>query len=291
MHILMTGGTGYLGRFITNILGGAGRRLTHLGRLESDVENVDFVSWHLSPEAGDLPVADALIHCALDHLPGKFEDGEGDDPDGFWERNADGTRRLFEAARNADIRHCIFLSSQAVYADNNCWEVLTESAAVNPDTLYGKVKLEGEEALKALCSETFAGTVLRTTGVYGIPPGLSTHKWSSLFQAFEADVMVHPQLGTEVHGDDLAAAVLLVLERLSETPGAFEIYNVSDVLLDRQDLLRLYADAHGKAGAIPGRAEGPLGIMEPGKLKVLGWNPGGQARLEEFVRSLAAKPS
>lgn len=291
MHILMTGGTGHLGRFITQSLVAAGHRVTHLGRLESTIENVGFVSWHLSSERGDLPAADALVHCALDHVPGKFDEGEGDDPEGFWDRNANGTRRLFEAARNSGIRHCVFLSSQAVYANNNRWEVLTESATVNPDTLYGKVKLEGEEALKGLCSETFAGTVLRSTGVYGVPPGLSTHKWGDLFQAFEAGVTVHPQLGTEVHGDDLATAVLLVLERLSETPIVFETYNVSDVLLDRQDLLTLYAEALGKAGAIPGRAEGPLGILEPGKLKVLGWNPGGQARLEEFVRSLVVKPS
>lgn len=283
MHVILTGASGQIGRFIADRLLGCGYELTFLGRTRPDHAQNNFIEWDLSAKDIALPVADALVHCALEHTEGRYRD----DPEGFLINNIDGTRRLFRAAKLGGIRHGVFLSCKAVYADNGCWEVLTEIAPVRPDTLYGRVKLAGEEALQVLCSEQFSGTALRVTGIYGIPPGRSTHKWSELFSHFEQGATVLPRVGTEVHGEDLAAAVQLVLEKAAERASPYGVYNVSDLLLDRQDLLRLYAEATGCETPLPKRAAGPVAVMEPGKLKVLGWNPGGLARLKEFVKSVA----
>jgi len=289
MHVLLTGGTGALGRFIAAGLLEAGHEVTFLGRTQPEDTRIGFIPWALSAADIDLPAADALVHCALEHVPGRYRGGEGDDPAGFLLANVDGTRKLFQAAKRAGVRHCVFLSSRAVYADNGQWEVLTEASAIRPDTLYGKVKLAGEEALQALCTEHFSGTTLRATGIYGLPPGASSHKWSELFSNFRNGATVMPRVGTEVHGEDLTAAVLLVLEKVDERTSPYEVYNVSDLLLDRQDLLKLYAEATGCDTPLPPRAPGPVGVMEPGRLKVLGWAPGGMGKLREFVEAVAAK--
>ncbi|WP_346895156.1 NAD(P)-dependent oxidoreductase [uncultured Roseibium sp.] len=291
MHVLLTGGTGALGRFIAAGLLEAGHEVTFLGRTKPEDDRVGFLSWDLSAPDIDLPAADALVHCALAHVPGRYRGGEGDDPAGFLLANVDGTRKLFQAAKAAGVRHCVFLSSRAVYADNGQWEVLTEAAQLRPDTLYGQVKLAGEEALRALCTEHFCGTSLRATGIYGLPPGATTHKWSELFFNFANGATVLPRVGTEVHGEDLASSVLLVLEKVGERSEPYQVYNVSDLLLDRQDLLKLYVEATGCETPLPLRAAGPVGVMEPGKLKVLGWAPGGMGKLREFVEAVAAKVS
>ncbi|WP_428648821.1 NAD-dependent epimerase/dehydratase family protein [Roseibium sp.] len=287
MHFLITGASGTLGRFIASRLSNDGHELTLMGRTPPAQAGTGFQEWDLSDTSVSLPVADALVHCAFSHVPGKYRGGEGDDPHGFIARNAEGTVRLFEAAKSAGIRHCVFLSSRAVYSDTGNWAVLTENAETRPDTLYGQVKLVCEQALESLCDDGFCGTSLRATGIYGCPPGQSVHKWSDLFEAFVEGRKIAPRLGTEVHGDDLADAVALVLEKRPGEGTDYEVYNVSDLLLDRQDLLKLYAGVKGMTANLPGRGAGPVGVMEPGKLKVLGWAPGGMTRLKAFLETLS----
>jgi UDP-glucose 4-epimerase len=288
MHVLITGGGGLVGRFIAARISNDGHYLTSLGRQPLDWLDAEFVHWDLSEKSFELPAADVLVHCAFSHVPGKYRGGEGDDPTGFVMRNAEGTVRLLEAAKTAGIAHCVFLSSRAVYSDTGNWVVLPETAETEPDTLYGKVKLFCEQALESLCDDRFKGTVLRATGVYGVAPGKSDHKWSTLFARFERGEIIQPRLGTEVHGEDLADGVALVLDKRQATTAApFEVYNVSDLLLDRRDLIKLYAEERGLSGInVPARAEGPLGVMEPGKLKALGWSPGGNERLHKFLEML-----
>lgn len=302
MHILLTGGTGQVGRFIAARLRRDGHQLTFLSRTPPQLEpELDLepgghleagpdghVVWDLAAGQVDLPPADVLIHCALSHVPGKYRGGEGDDPHGFIHLNVEGTQALFDSARTSGINHCVFLSSRAVYTEADNWAVLTEASGTEPRSLYGQVKRAGEDALHLLCEGPFRGTVLRATGVYGCPPGGSGHKWDALFADFAAGKTILPRLGTEVHGEDLAAAVAVAVGKRPEQASPFEIYNVSDQLVDRQDLLKLYQDVHAVSGRLPQRAPGPVGVMDVAKLVRLGWAPGGKAKLQDFLRSLPA---
>src|SRR5690606_12121685 len=184
--------------------------------------------------------------------------------------NLDGTRALFDAAAGMPI---VFLSSRAVYGDQRRGETLREDDEPAPDTLYGEVKLAAERALGQ------RGAALRATGVYGGQP----HKWEGLFAEWLAGNPVTPRIATEVHGRDLAAAVRLVLER-----DARGVFNVSDLLLDRHDLLSRLGRLTGCRHTPPPRAAGrPPGIMATDRLHALGWEPGGEARLEEFLATEA----
>jgi nucleoside-diphosphate-sugar epimerase len=261
MHVLLTGANGTVGRFLTPALLGAGHRVTALGRHPGDHP------WDLADPAPRLPRADALVHAALAHRPGAYRGGEGDDPEGFRRLNLDGTRRLFDAAGTARI---VFLSSRAVYGDHRRGEVLREIDRPEPDSLYGDVKLEAEAALLG------RGSALRATGVYGGHP----HKWQGLFDAYLGGEPVAPRAGTELYGGDLAAAVTALIDA-GAPEGAF---NASDLMLDRRELLarvqRLTACPH----PLPPAAAPPLpGRMATGRLRALGWAPGGWPRLDAFL--------
>jgi nucleoside-diphosphate-sugar epimerase len=260
MHVLVTGGTGYVGRFIVEALQAAGHRPTLLGR------RPPAVPWDLADPHPRLPPADALVHAALEHAPAAYRGGEGDDPARFRRLNLDGTRALFDAAGDMRI---VFLSSRAVYGDRRRGEMLRENDAPEPDSLYGEVKLAGEQALAG------RGVALRATGVYGGSP----HKWKGLFEAYLRGDAVPPRSATEVHGADVAAAVLLLLDH--RATGAF---NLSDILLDRHDLLARVQALTGCPHPPPPRADGPPpGVMATDRLRALGWRPGGCDRLEAFL--------
>ena len=260
MHVLVTGAGGIVGRFVAPALAAAGHQVTTLGRRPGDVP------WDLAERPLRLPGADALVHLALSHVPGAYRGGEGDDPVGFRRLNLDGTRALFDAAGEARI---VFLSSRAVYGDGRRGVFLKESDEAAPTSLYGAVKLAAEAALGR------RGVSVRATGVYGGTP----HKWEGLFADYLRGAAVAPRLATEVHGDDLASAILLLLER-AET-GAF---NVSDLMLDRHDLLGRVQALTGCPHPPPPRAEGiPPGRMATCRIRMLGWRPGGWAKLDAFL--------
>jgi len=286
MHVLLTGASGSVGRFILSRLIEEGHAVTVLGRQPVDGFAAGFHLFDLSDFESDLPEADALVHCALLHEPGRFRGGEGEDPETFWRVNVDGTDHLFEAARKARCRRAVFLSSRAVYGDHRSGEQLSETDVPQPDSLYGAVKQAGEQVLNRLCGPSFCGNVLRATGVYGQPPGLRDHKWSALFEEFKRGEPIAPRRATEVHGDDLAAAVSLLLSR--EEPEPFEVFNVSDLLLDRRELLAACSEISGVTGKLPEEAGNTPGVMTTEKLRALGWTPGGMDRLWTFLREMSA---
>lgn len=280
MRILITGASGTIGRFLTAHLASEGHQMIALGRRPADDIVSDFSRYDLSDPSPRLPEADALIHCALHHEPGKFRGGEGQDPDLFRKLNVEGTAALFQAGKAAGCRRAVFLSSRAVYGDARRGEALVETDEPAPDSLYGEVKLAGERVLEELADACFTGVALRVTGVYGVPPGVTHHKWSGLFETFRTGGDVVPRCATEVHGDDLADAVSLVLR---SGGNAFDLFNVSDLLLDRRDLLALLSERSGGAATLPERANALPGVMDTSKLRQLGWTPGGLERLKAFV--------
>lgn len=270
MRVLLTGGSGRIGAFVAPALAAAGHDVAHLSRRPA--ASGAWIPWDLAAPPPPLPEADALVHLAFDHAPGRYRGGEGDDPARFLRLNRDGTLALLAAAPSA---RAVFLSSRAVYGDARRGETLRETDRPAPDSLYGEMKLEVERALAAR-----PGAVsIRATGVYGRAPGAAEHKWSGLFVDYLAGRRVTPRRATEIHGADLAAAILRLLER----PDVAGPLNASDLDLDRHDLL---AAVRGRAGGPPPppRAEGPPPrVMATDRLAALGWRAGGQARLAAFL--------
>ena len=291
MRVLVTGGTGYAGRFIVENLLSAGHAVTVTGRSKPE-DNffsgpVDFIPCDLEPENASPALFEDIggfVHAAFHHVPGRFRGGEGDDPETFRRLNVDGTLALFGAAMRAGVARTVFLSSRAVYGTQPPGAVLTEDIEPHPDTLYGEVKLAVERELAAMASGDFLPVSLRVTGIYGPAGQGRQHKWAGLFADFEAGRDIAPRAGTEVHGDDMAAAVRLMLERDVDTIRAASpalVFNVSDILLDRRDLLAEYVRLTGADRTLPERADtSAYNAMNCTRLRSLGWAPKEKLDLE-----------
>jgi len=101
MHVLVTGGTGALGREVVRRLIDEGHRTRVLSRKHA--EGDDWVQGDLVTGAG-LEVAvkgiDVIIHAASDAIsPGKYQ-----------ATDVLGTRRLLAMAREARVRHAVYIS-------------------------------------------------------------------------------------------------------------------------------------------------------------------------------------
>ena len=292
MKVLVSGGTGLVGRYVVEELLAAGYQVIVGGRRAPHPRlfsrPVEFAALSLDPDKDQIDVFDDayfFVHAAFSHVPGKYRGGEGDDPKSFQKLNLDGTVRLFEAAKRAGTRRCIFLSSRAAYGDHPPGTELAETMLAEPETLYGRVKLDAERALAHLTAPGFGGVSLRATGVYG---ELRPNKWDGLIADYLAGRPVAARAGTEVHGRDVGRAVRLMLEMESNRISG-EVFNVSDISVDTNDILSPIRRETGCRHALPTRVDrAMLTSMSTAKIRALGWAPGGTALFEKTMQRLAA---
>ncbi len=293
--VLVSGGTGYAGRFIVEHLLAGGYKVTVGGRTAPEPgffsKDVPFVRLILDPDADQIEAFDNIyyfVHAAFDHLPGKYRGGEGNDPDRFRRVNLDGGVRLFETARDAGVRRCVFLSSRAAYGPQAGGALLTEDMQAKPDTLYGEVKLQAERSLLALCGHGFVTTSLRATGIYGPAGPGRKHKWAALFENYLSGTIVGRRAATEVHGEDVAKAVRLMLEADAVQING-ETFNVSDILTDNHEILSILQRVTHCPHPLPEAADGSAcNRMETCKIEALGWKPGGRDLLSWTIEQLAS---
>lgn len=292
--IAVSGGAGYVGRFIVDRLLAEGHEVVVLGRRaparDLYLTPVEYRYCSLANTAnfGSLfSDCQAFVHAAFHHEDGKYRDGEGDDPIGFRRLNHDGSLALFNAAKNAGVQRAVFLSSRAVYGVQPVGSMLREETDPHPDTLYGQVKLETEHALANLEDDCFLPAVVRPTGVYGASACTTGHKWSLLFDAFDKNEIIQSRVGTEVHGQDLADAINLLLASDRATLESTPVFNVSDILLDRRELLDTYAQLRGRSDhhlPLPSDKTS-FNEMDCSRLKRLGWSPRGKLDLSDLVNN------
>jgi nucleoside-diphosphate-sugar epimerase len=291
VRVLVSGGSGLVGRSIVNHLEANGYDVTVGGRRPPPascfIRPVGFVPLYLDPRddsAAAFEGIDSFIHAAFSHEPGKYRGGEGDDPDGFRRLNLDGTVRLFETAKAAGVSRVVFLSSRAVYDGVPDGTVLSEKLTLAPRSLYGEVKLSAEQALADLTGSSFTAASLRATGVYS---PLRPNKWDGLFADYLAGRKVPSRAGSEVHGDDLAAAVRLMLETEGATMSG-RAFNVSDIVTDTHEILSPLKAATACPHPLPAPADRlTVREMPTDRLRALGWKPGGRPALIKTLAALA----
>lgn len=270
MKIALTGASGLVGCWIARAALAAGHDIDPLP------------GWRLGQPV-DLTGKDALIHAAFQHVPGRYRGGEGDDPRGFLGANLDGSLALFDAARAQGVPRVLFLSSRAVHDGHPAGRTLPDELSPAPTSLYGQVKARAEAALVQMAGPDFRTASLRPTGVYG--PGLP-QKWAGLIGSFLSGTAPEPAVATEVHGADLGAAAMAVLQ----DPMMSGSYNVSDLVLDRRDLLALVARITDCRTPLPAAADASrLRLPLCHRLTGLGWRPGGIVQLQQDLAVIVAE--
>ena len=265
MTVAVTGATGYVGRFIVKRLIEAGERVRAWRRPSSDIrglpEAIEWIEGDLaSPEAAEALVAgaDVLVHAALEHLPGRYRGGEGDDLPDIFRVNVGGSLSLLAMARQAGVKRAVVLSSRAVFG--SAAGPLGDDAPVSPDTHYGAAKVALEAFVQSFGHEGWPIAALRPTGVYGVVSPVEKSKWFTLVEAALRGEAVAPRAGTEVHGDDVADSILRLL-RADAGEIAGRAFNCSDIVVSHRDIVDTVQRLAGVSGPLPDEAPSPNGVM------------------------------
>lgn len=163
-----------------------------------------------SPQLGHmLEGHDALVHLAFVVLRGKMPEQE------MFDINVNGSHKTFHAARQAGVKRMVHVSSAAVYGSG---VHLGEDAPLDPlpDFLYARHKAHLEQLLEIEFPECVR---LRPHVILG--PNAQPLLKQLLNQPCYIHVRQPYPLLQCVHGDDVAQAVLLALER--EVRGPFNL--------------------------------------------------------------------
>ena len=141
-----------------------------------------------------------------------------DDPFRIATINLGGALAVFEAARQAQVRRLVWLSSIAVYGDQPTLDPVAETAAANPRSFYGQTKLAGEALLRGYIERYGLNAVaLRLSSVFGARRETAC-ALTGVIQAGLAGRPAHvaaqgSSFRQYIHVEDAARAVMLALAR------------------------------------------------------------------------------
>lgn len=174
MHVLVTGGAGFIGSHLVERLLAQGDRVRILDNLSSGRrERVDAHGARVEFVEGDLRDPGALAHAVAGvdlvfHLAAMVSVAESvERPQEAYAVNTAGTVSLLEAARRAGARRVVQASSCAVYGDTERLPV-PESEPARPLSPYAATKLAAEQAGQLYAGLYGLETVaLRFFNVYG----------------------------------------------------------------------------------------------------------------------------
>lgn len=174
MHILVTGGAGFIGSHLVDRLvrdqTGTVTVLDNLRR--GSLENLAELRNRIKFVQGDVRDPRLLSEIMADaelvyHLAAQSNViGAEEDPDYSFSTNVMGTFTLLRAAEAAGVRRAVFTSSREVYGDPESLPV-PETAPLRPKNSYGASKAAAEMYCRLSTSKGFEVQVLRLANVYG----------------------------------------------------------------------------------------------------------------------------
>ncbi|MDO5089542.1 MAG: NAD(P)-dependent oxidoreductase [Leptotrichiaceae bacterium] len=250
MKILVTGATGFFGKYIINELTEHNYNIIAFGRNEEIGKNLEKENKKVVFFKGDFTDKEKLNEAAknvsgivhaggLSTVWGKWQD--------FYNINVKGTENILNICRENNIRKLVFISSPSIYAGPEDQLNIKEEEAPDENNLnfYIKSKIEAERRIKEYSD--VPSVILRPRGLFGI-----------------GDTSVIPRLlrlngttGIPVFGDgrqyvdvtcveNAALAVRLALERPN---AAGQVYNITnDEPMMFKDILGLFFKETGIKG-------------------------------------------
>lgn len=174
------------------------------------------------------------------HLAGKAHDVKGNaDLEVYRKINFDLTRDFYNAFIQSDAEVFVFMSSVKAAADR-VEGILTETAVPNPETPYGRSKLQAEDYLMAKLPPDKRVYILRPCMIHG--PG-NRGNLNLLYQ-FVKKGIPWPLAAFDNHRSFLSIDNLCVLvEQLSESHAASGIYQLADdEAMSTNDLIQLMGE-------------------------------------------------
>lgn len=296
MRIAVTGGTGFIGRYILRQLAAEGHQLNAWHRPSSDRSGLGDVDADVTWLPGKLGVqndvdglvkgCDAVVHAALYHPGGRFRAEEGDLIE-FCESNIIGTLQLIEGARRAGVQRFVFVSTCAVHEKILDDRPLDETHPTWAASHYGAHKGAIEQFVYSYgLGQGYPICALRPTGVYGADHPVGKSKWFDLVsRVTRGESVTCNRGGKEVHAADVAKAVNLLLNA-DEASMRGEAFNCYDRYVSQYEVATIAKRVSGSEAQIQGTPTAPKHQIETGKIESLGMRFGGERQLEATITEL-----
>lgn len=210
LALLVPGGRGQVGSELTRLLAGSGMLVHAPSSRELDVSDPSAVSDGVdafAEAARDAELRPVVVNLAAYTA---VDDAESD-PQRAARVNAEGAGTLAEACRGRDVP-MLHVSTDYVFP-GDATSPYEPDAETGPRTVYGRTKLEGEQAVLGSGARAF---VVRTAWVYGAS-GTNFVKTIARLEASKPSLsIVDDQVGSPTWAGDLAAGLLELAQRTAD---------------------------------------------------------------------------
>src|SRR5688572_21534574 len=160
MRVLVTGADGFIGRRLCSML--EARELDYRPAIRSASNRLTGATVQMPAEIGCIgPTTDwkdalsgvttvvhlaARVHTRNDHPADCLPE--------FRRVNVAGTERLARMSAQAGVRRLVYISTIKVHGDATADSPFTEAAPIRPQDAYGISKLEAEQSLRQIATQT-----------------------------------------------------------------------------------------------------------------------------------------
>ena len=196
-NILITGGAGYIGSHISEILAKNKKKIYIIDNLSSGYRKLinkkakffkaNILNYKIVKKIIKKNKIDSVIHLAANLI---ISEGEKY-PKKYFKNNVTGTQNLLKACSDSTIKNFIFSSTAAIYKDGQF--KVSENSIIKPKSVYGKTKIKCEKIIQSFCKNSNINYgILRYFNIAGSSPsgkiGL-INKSDHLFKNFSREIM------------------------------------------------------------------------------------------------------
>mgnify|MGYP000598255958 CR=1 FL=1 len=208
-NILITGGAGYIGSHISEVLIKNKKKIFIIDNLSTGYRRlihkkakffkVDILKSKKVREIIIKNNIDSVIHLAANLIIGEGEKY----PKKYFKNNVVGTKNLLESCENTGVKNLVFSSTAAVYKDGQY--KVNENSIIKPKSVYGKTKIKAEKIIKRFCKRNKINyCILRYFNIAGSSPsgkiGL-INKSDHLFKNFSREIIKKRPI-LKIYGDN-----------------------------------------------------------------------------------------
>ena len=240
-NILITGGAGYIGAHVTEILLKKNRNVFLIDNLSTGHRKLinskaKFFKIDIKNKQKVKKIIEKYKIDSIIHLAANLIIGEGQrKPNKYYKNNVLGTKKLLDACKDTTIKNFIFSSTAAIYKEGQY--KVSENSIIKPKSIYGQTKIKAEKIIKSFAKKNKINYgILRYFNIAGSSLsgkiGLINKKSDHLFKNFSIEIMKKsPKLkiyGTDyktkdgscirdfIHVSDIAEIHYLILEKIDK---------------------------------------------------------------------------